>query len=222
MICNPVDLAFYKDVKTLIQLNDRDWGMYLLSRSSLFKRMNGMQKTQVIEVSLKCAEEQYEKFRSTDLLDFAKAESVRIQEDDSPIQEAYLQLAFYRPKPPLIQISTKAIERIEEVIKEEQLNSLLGEVDLRQLVTAHELFHHMESMESEIFTQTPNVELKRFGRFRYRTRVAAASEIAAVHFSKLMLGLAYSPAVMEILLTYSVDQQRAQTIMSQLIGEKWG
>ncbi|HET7580261.1 MAG TPA: hypothetical protein VFK33_13365 [Bacillales bacterium] len=205
-----------------MQLNDFDWGMYLSSRGSLFKKMTGMQIKQVIEGSLKCAEEQFEKFRSTDLLDFAKAETIRIQEDDSPVQEAYLQLAFYKPKPPLIQISTKAIERIKDVIIEEQLSSLLGEVDLRRLVIAHEMFHHIESKEPEIFTQKPNVELKRFGRFRYRTRVTAASEMAAVHFSKLKLGLDYNPAVIEILLTYSVDQQRARAIMGQLIGEKWG
>lgn len=225
MTCNLVDLDFYKGIEKLLDLNDSEWGMYLLSKGTLYKRMGDTQKEQLICDSLHCAEGQYFQWQQRGLADvdtLLKAESVRIEEDNHPLNPLYLYFAEYEAKSLSIRVSNEAIQQTEKAIRASRLHLLLGEVKLRHLIIAHELFHHLESRQPDLFTQKPNAEFKRLGRFRYRTRVAAASEIAAVHFSKLMLGLTYSPAVMEILLTYSVNRQRAQSVIRQLIGEKWG
>lgn len=156
---------------------------------------------------------------SIDVEAILEADSVRIRVDDGDVNPSYLFFAEYEPDSRSIRLSEHAVEQVKGVMEN---THLFKNVNLRRLILAHELFHHLEAKQSDIYTRQHHAEFKRFGRFSYRTRVAAISEVAAVHFSKLVLGLAFNPAIMEILLAYSVDPDRAWSIASQLIGEEWG
>jgi len=220
------DTTFYKKIEKCLSKDENVWGSYLLSKGTLYRKMTDLQKRQVIRDSLNCARQQWDKWQicreNLDVEEFLIAEAVQIEENDDPLPGFYLNFAEYRKNPPRIRLSNRAIQQTEKVIQDERLGLLLEEVDLRRLILAHELFHHLEAVEPDIYTNHAQIDIKRFGKFRNGVRVRTAGEIAAVHFSKLVSGVSYCPAVMEFLLIRSTDQQRAKRLADQLITEKWG
>lgn len=216
---NNIDFLLQK----LMQKSEKDWGYYLISRDNLFKKISEKEKQIILDSSLECAESEYfkfiEKFGELTPLQYADKLLLKVQENDDKIEEMFMYFSLYNEDPPTITISKTVVELINQVIEEEELKDLLMDINLKELAIAHEIFHHIESITPDIYTRQKNVSIFKFKNIKYEACAACASEIAAVHFSKMLTNLSYSPSVLGILLSYSYskDMKKVENLIESIV-----
>src|SRR5207245_1829969 len=85
---------------------------------------------------------------------------VRIVEDDGTEQAASLiHHAVYTSPPPTVTLYRRALAALERVVNTEGLRTSLGDVDVRELILTHELFHHVIAHASAPAGVRPTVDL---------------------------------------------------------------
>ena len=106
-------------------------------------------------------------------------------------------LGLYQPAGHRILLDENILAAIEEFIIASDLESLTPVKDLRVCVLYHEVFHAIEDTKPRVFTRSAMLQRKLFGSISWRRGLASASEIGAIHFSRLMAGTSYSPCIFE-------------------------
>ena len=104
-------------------------------------------------------------------------------------------LGLYQPAGRRILLHEQTLATIEAFIAQHDLESLTPAKDLRACVLYHEIFHATEDVTPRIFTRCAMVRRKLFGFIPWRRGLASASEIGAIHFSRLMAMTSYSPSI---------------------------
>ena len=204
-------------VERLINLDDFAWGKILLSRDPLFYKINTEDTRTLINEAMKYSEELFQKCivpcNGMTPSTFAVQEKLTVKMDDAPLMEEYLYFGHFYSKPPTIEVSIAALEKVEAAIRE--LNIPVESCNLRELIIAHEIFHHLEVKEALALSKRAQVTIPVFRKFKRPYRVARISEVAAIYFSKLWLGLSFCPAIFDILLVYGVNPKRAIDLASE-------
>jgi hypothetical protein len=117
--------------------------------------------------------------------------------DDNVCMGSLPLLGLYQPAGRQILFHEKTLATIEAFIAEYDLESLTPARDLRACVLYHEIFHAIEDETPRIFTRCAMLQRKLFGLVSWRRGLASASEIGAIHFSRLMARISYSPCIFE-------------------------
>ncbi len=125
---------------------------------------------------------------------------VRIVEDDGTEQAASLiHHAVYTSPPPTVTLYRRVLAALEHVVTTEGLRTSLGEVDVRELILTHELFHHVIAREGAPAGVRPSVDVVRLGPWRRRATVHAAEEIAAAAFVTTWHQLSWPAGLLDLL-----------------------
>lgn len=115
-------------------------------------------------------------------------------------------LGLYQPAGRKILLHEHALATIAAFIARYDLESLTPTKDLHACVLYHEIFHAIEDATPRIFTRSAMVERKLFGLIPWRRGLASASEIGAIHFSRLMAMTSYSPSIFGYYLLLAEDR----------------
>ena len=202
MTCSP-EFNFRDFVEKFKDIDDSKWGEYMLSKDPLYGKMDEDSKNEIIKSSIKCAEEEYEKIsqqiNTKGLQEYIENEGINVVYEDEVLQSIYTYLSLYIPKNKTIIISNYTIDLIKEEIEKEEIGDIINADKLIDITIAHELFHHIEEKSEKIYTREKNMRYLMFGKIKREACAAAASEIAAVYFSKLVIGITYCPSVFEII-----------------------
>lgn len=204
MTCN--DCSSLKEkLSQWVLLNDLTWAKRTLVADHRIRKMDEDSRITLCQESLSCAAETYrslkEIYGNYRPSEYAAQLGIQVVADDSELTTLWLYFALYNAQPPTIRVATRAVMAVRQIIAEMSLEQVLGQVDLVELAIAHELFHHLEGLDPGIYTRSKHVEWVRFKWFKAKSSSLGASEIAGRHFSKLLMGLQYSPAIFEIILT---------------------
>ncbi|MGV8981282.1 hypothetical protein [Clostridium sp.] len=201
--------------------DDSLWWNYTLKKDPFFKRLLAEEKSKIIEDSIKCAVEMYKKlihdYGNLSALEYANKLGVKVIEEDLKMDSTFMYIAFYNSKPPTIRLSNTTIDMISELIEKEELKFLLNKQELKEIALVHELFHHLEHLNKNIYTRGKNTEVRLFNIVNYKVCTVSASEIAAIYFSKLMKALQYSPCIYEILLISTKNKEHAEKIINEIL-----
>lgn len=202
MTCSP-ELNIRDFVEKFKGIDDSRWGEYMLSKGPLYGKMDEDSKTQIINDSVKCAEEEYEKISQQiskkGLQEYIKNEEINVVYEDEVLQSIYTYLSLYIAKNKTIIISNYTIDLIKKEIEKEEIGDIINTDKLVDIAIAHELFHHIEEKSEKIYTKEKNMRYLLLRKIKREACAAAASEIAAVRFSKLVTGITYCPSVFEII-----------------------
>ena len=186
----------------------------MLSKDPLYKKMSEETKKEIVSNSFKCASVEFkklhDKFGDISLVDYAKRFDLKVIEDNEALQNMYMYVSLYIAQNSTIKISNYSIDKIKECIESEDLSSIINKSSLRDIALSHELFHHIEEKSREIYTKEKTFENLIFGKIKIKTCPIAASEIAAVEFSRLLSKIEYSPLIYEIILVYSVTTENRE------------
>ena len=120
-----------------------------------------------------------------------RAHGVSICDSDAEaVSGPFIHHAFYTAPPPRVTVFAKPLEAAEWLLQVTERRGRLGSVILREVVLAHELFHHL---------------VLRFGApaavgpWRRWGVVKAAEEIAAAGFAASWCGVAWAPELLDCL-----------------------
>lgn len=207
---------FREMVQTLLELSDNQWGIYAFDRDPLEGKFSLEEKRVYIDKANECgrktARAKSEKYREIHKL--ASGLGVKIEYSDATIGGGHIVFAQFI-EPNQITIFKKAVDAIQPFF--EEIHTLTGDVDIVEVLLAHEIFHCIEHIEEQtIYTRTEKVELWRWP-FSNKSRIRALSEIAGMAFTKEFLKLSYSPFIFDFIFMYGYDQEVAIEMYEDIV-----
>lgn len=209
-------------VKDLAEIEPVEWFSYAFSREPLNGKFNQEQRREWMEKCLACGREYAEKicrkYHTRDPEKMAEAMGMDISYPEFPEKTDRVLFAEYRV-PNKICIYMDAVKKAEKLIERPEIQELLaGGLDISRLLLSHELFHCVEEQyKNEIFTKTEKVRLWSLGFLHNDSNVIALSEIAAMGFAQEIMGITYSPYVMDVFLVYGYSPEEASGLYEEMM-----
>lgn len=204
----------------LVELTDEQWGGYAFYHEPLERKFSEEQKRLYTRQACECGVEEAallkQEYTGRKVKNIVQALGLSLKTPESPAGGGHVIFAQYT-EPDEITIFRDCVDKAESLIEKKQLKNCLGTLDIENLLLAHELFHAVEyRKKKEIYTQTEKIELWR-RPFSNKSRILCLSEMAAMAFAKELLGLPYSPYVMDVLLMYSYNEEAACALYEEIM-----
>nr|WP_314462998.1 hypothetical protein [uncultured Clostridium sp.] len=209
-------------VSDLIKIEPVQWYGYAFSREPLNGIIQDKKRREWMERSLSCGREYAQKicrkYRTKDPRKLAEFMGVDISYPEYPEKTDRVLFAEYRA-PNKICIYMDAVMKAKKLIERLEISGILTkEVDVSQLLLSHELFHYLEEENRhEIFTKTEKIRLWSLGFFHNDSNVIALSEIAAMGFAQEIMGIQYSPFLMDVVLVYGYSVEEASGLYEEMM-----
>lgn len=207
-------------IKELVSLSEEQWGGYAFYHEPLERKFDETQKKEYIAKACACGREEArmikEEYPGVSVRQILEKMGFAVKTPDVPTGGGHVIFAQYI-EPAEVVVYRDCVEKAEALIEKEDLACCLGDLNIEELLLAHELFHGIEYRKRKsIYTQTEKIELWR-RPFSNKSRILCLSEMAAMAFAGEMLGLSYSPYVMDVLLMYSYNDEAAQALYEEIL-----
>ncbi|WP_349947603.1 hypothetical protein ABFV83_03725 [Lacrimispora sp. BS-2] len=207
-------------IEKLVKLSETEFGMYAWSREPLERKFDQGQKLRYILEAGRCGRKEAallkEKYKTGDPDIIARKMGLKVLTPDIPIGGGHVIFAQY-VEPDEVTIFMDGVERAERLIADHFLGGLLEHVDVYSILLAHEIFHGVEyRKEDSIYTKTEKVELWK-GPFSNKSRLVCLGEIAGMEFAREMLGISFSPYVLDVLLMYGYQEDAATALYEEIM-----
>jgi hypothetical protein len=118
--------------------------------------------------------------------------------------------ADYRPNPPRVRLYTRALAAIDRGLAETRVAQIIGATRALPVLLAHEIYHHLDLARPTTLTQRHRVTSLQLGPLQLKTELPSLAEVAAGSFAATLLGLHCHPKLLDLLLLWDSDPQRAQ------------
>jgi len=209
-----------ENMRAIIQIDDYVWGQYAFSRDPIRRKISIDKKEELIKKAISCGHEEAMKIKKAygknAVSEYCKDAGIQIILKESEGSDGYIVFAQYN-SPNKVTLYQKNIERVNTWIKDNHLSSLLERIDVKQLLIAHEIFHHLEYIHPDIITQTEKIELWRLGPFKNESKAIAVSEIAAMSFARTLMDISYNPYVFDVVMLYPHNDEKVQTLIADIM-----
>lgn len=209
----------HETVNYLTSISDLEWGLYAISRDPLNKKINPDITEELIQRSIQCGKGQAQnllsKYPNHSVKEIAQKMNLEIRMKDSYGTDNYIMFACYN-SPNSITLFKNNIELEKDFLIQEDLFQKLEDVNIEDLLIAHEMFHYLEENDQSIYTRTTKIELWRIGKFIYKSKLIALGEMAAMSFAKEILSLGYNPFVFDVLMLYAHDKEKTNNLLNEI------
>ena len=193
--------ALHRVVQMALECSDAVWYHSTLQNDLCGCRLSGEEESNVIDGAMQTAvnmaqrvASQYGQLSPQELLEAMNIKLVYTAEE---LREPYLYMGLYEPAIRTITLNDSTILLIRQFIRENGLEVYTPEDDIIRIALLHEVFHALEEETPDIYTRSDMLERKLLGVFSYKRGLGGVSEVGAVHFSKCMAGVSYSPCIYE-------------------------
>lgn len=209
-----------KAIEDLLTLSDISWGSYAFSRDPLNGKLTSQRRRELILDSLHCGTCAAQKLKMLygckNVDDYAKQLNIKVIYENTDGTDNYIVFARYN-HPDQVTLYRGNTQKAEQLILTENLTDLLEEANVTSVLLAHELFHHIENMDSSIYTRTEKQLLWKIGPLKVQSRLIALGEIAAMAFARELLGLSYNPHIFDVILLYPHDIDKTQKLTNEIL-----
>ncbi|MCR2045388.1 hypothetical protein [Anaerosalibacter massiliensis] len=206
-------------IESLMELSDKQFGYYIFSHDPIRNKVDVKLKEEIIEKSLECgkkvAKNLKKEYGFKNIVEYLKVLDLELYKKDNNNGIEYIYFGTYQ-KPNKITIYTNNIKMGTDLVKKWDLNILKG-IKLRDIIIAHEIFHHLQEHDKSLYINTNKITLWSVGKFKYRSKLVAQEEIASMAFAKELLNLDFSPNVLDVLLLYPHNKDLAVKIYESII-----
>lgn len=208
-------------ITELVKIPGSVWGRYAFSRDVLRDKITEEEKNRLIEKAYECgytyADQLAGKYGTRVPTILAKSLGLDINYQQVPTDLSRVLFADF-VEPNKITIYEDNLDKANELLKDEQVRQILGAQQVEELILAHEIFHYVEEIDSErIFTRTEKIELWTIKPFHNRSTIRALGEIAGMAFAERLLGLNYSPFVMDVFFVYGYSKEVATGLYEEIM-----
>ncbi|GLC80141.1 hypothetical protein LBYZC6_22550 [Lacrimispora brassicae] len=123
-----------------------------------------------------------------------------IKRTKEELRKPFLYMGIYEPEEGTVILNDSTLNAIKGFIKEYDLTEIIREETLEEIVLFHEIFHWIEENTPGIYTRSKMLKRPVWNLFPRSRGLDGAGEVGAIHFSKIMSGISYSPCLYEICL----------------------
>ena len=139
-----------------------------------------------------------------------RAQGVDVRQSEAEAASGpFVHHALYTAPPPRVIVFTRTLDAVEQMLETTGLRGRIGTVIVREVVLAHELFHHLARTVGAPAAVRPRVEVLRFGPWARHAVVRAAEEIAAAGFAAAWCGVDRAPELLDCLTLAAYGQSTA-------------
>lgn len=208
-------------LNNLIKISDEDWGRYGFRREPLKGRFNDEERLRLIIKANACgrekAQEIREEYGSIDTYKIAEKMNLKVDYPDRPNGGGHIIFAQF-VEPNQITIFKDSIDKALKLIEEEKISDLFSNINIEELLLAHEIFHYIEENDSNIFTRSETIRLWKIGPFKNDSGIVALGEIAGMAFAKELLQISYSPYILDVFLVYLYNKEAGYALYNEIMG----
>lgn len=188
-------------VRTALDCSDSVWYRDVLRRDVCGCALSGDEERTVVDGAVRTAADMARRITAEYGLlspqQLAEALGLKLEHTTGELPEPHLYLGLYDPDTRTMTLNDSAILLVRQFIGINGLDSLTPSDDITRLALFHEIFHALEEETPDIYTRSRMLARKALGIFSYTRGLDGVSEVGAVHFSKCMAGVAYSPCMYE-------------------------
>ncbi|MCI5628511.1 MAG: hypothetical protein MR346_02640 [Clostridium sp.] len=193
-------------LKDLVNIKDEEWGMYAFQREPLRGKFGKEEKLNLIKKANLCGKEYAKKIREeneqVDVYKIAKKLGIEVDYPQRPNGGGHIIFAQF-VNPNKVTIFKDSVDKAIDLIDKENLQELFNNVNIEEILLAHEIFHYIEEHNGDdMFTQTEKIRLWKLGPFKNDSNIVCLGEIAGMAFAKELLQLSYSPYILDCFLVY--------------------
>jgi hypothetical protein len=211
-------------LETLIPVSDEAWGRYAFRRELLRRRFTDAQKQDLTRKALdcgaECARREAARCGTRDPGQIARERGALVSFPRRPGGGKFADRILFAQftEPDKLEVFTDCIEKAGEVLEEQGLTAILDPAVIRDILLAHELFHVIEFQErATIYTQTQRIDLLPLKIIHNWSRILCLGEIAGMRFARELLGLNFSPYILDVFLLYLYRPQAAGDLYRSLL-----
>lgn len=177
--------------------SDEFWYQRLLCKDSVGKRLNSEEKSTIMKFSMQEAANQLllieKKYGKKTPEEYLSLCGFQIQTEEFELMPSFMYMGLLVPDEKKVLLNETVIRLGESRMKIRLSSDDPMYTHFREIILYHELYHCIEELNPEIYTRNVQICCRIFGPITGRRRVEAASEIGAVHFSKLAAGVSFCP-----------------------------
>ncbi|MGG5369871.1 hypothetical protein [Enterococcus sp. AZ196] len=201
------------DFSELLKLSEEKYAAYLLSQDLLYKKIPENQHSKLLNQSIACGKAAARDLTVADLREYCQQQAIEIDyfSENLKAENFRFVLAEFQ-LPNRIRINQSLLEAAEPFLAE---LDFLKDQRVDEILLAHELYHYIENQQ-QLFTTQKQLSY-RAGPFKKSARVHSLSEIAAMSFAKELLGLNFSPILLNIVLLFPVAPDYSQELAKRLL-----
>ena len=192
-------------LQKLIMIDDEKWGYYAFRREPLKGKFNEDDKLILINKANECGKKYAQKIReqysNMNTYDIAKEMGLEVDYPDRPNGGGHIIFAQF-VEPNKVTVFKDSINKAEELITSKKLAGLFSDINIEELLLAHEIFHFIEENDDDIFTRTEKIRLWKIGPIKNDSNIVCLGEIAGMAFAKELLKISYSPYILDVFLVY--------------------
>ena len=196
------------------------WISYAKAREPLQRLVSLEEYTSHFHAARKCgmdlAHLALEQWDGLSCEEMADRLGVRVQRLPMPDGDGMLTFAMFH-EPDLIEVFTDNAEATELLIRESGGTEYLGQVDICEMLLAHELFHAMQLKHPDLYVNRKHIQLWKIGPFERRSALLSLEEVAAMAFAETLLGLDYTPYVYDVLMLLPQATMEARRLYDRLL-----
>lgn len=200
----------------LIKISDKSWYENLIRNRST-TRMTELERNTIIDSCMNTSVEVKDKltkqYGKMNAKQCAEILGIKVAEETGDIMEGFLYMGLYQPSLNTITINKSVIEIVEKFITDHGIEDLIPWCIILETVLYHEVFHAMEEKIDGIYTRSKIIKKTHFGLFTSYSGLDVASEIGAIHFSKIMCDIDFSPCIYEQILLLATDQSYIEKLI---------
>lgn len=216
-----VELPSIKEMlQNLTGIQDEIWGQYGFRREPLRGKFSMEQRVELIMKANACgrkyAQDIRKKYPDADVYHLAEQMGIEVDYPDRPNGGGHIIFAQF-VEPNKVTVFKDSVDKAVKLIEEENLSALFGDINIEEILLAHEIFHFIEEHDEEIFTRTEQIRLWKVGPFKNDSNIVCLGEIAGMAFAKELLQLSYSPYILDSFLVYLYHPQAAYGLYQEIM-----
>lgn len=206
--------------RDLMSLNEKTWSAYALSREPLRGKLSLSAYFKYYEKAAACGKEEAEllckKWGSKDCRVLAGKLGIKVTGLPMPDGAGLITFACYY-EPDQIEIYEDNIHALYSILEAEKLLEFFKNVDLYEILLAHELFHVLQTMKDDLYVNKQHIQLWKIGPFCRNSRLLSLEEVAAMHFAETLTGISFSPYILDVLMLLPQAPEQAQKLYQKLM-----
>lgn len=207
-------------LKNLINISDEAWGKYGFRREPLKGKFNSEERLNLIRKSNDCGREYARKIRETyghiDTYKIAKNLGLEVDYPEKKNGGGHIIFAQF-VEPNKVTIFKDSVHKASLLINEQNLSHIFSNINVEELLLAHEIFHFIEENEEEIFTRSEKIRLWKLGPIKNDSNIVCLGEIAGMAFTKELLQVTYSPYILDVFLVYLYNPEVAYSLYNEIM-----
>lgn len=199
--------------------SEKVWISYAKSREPLSGRLSLEDYSSHFHAARKCGMDLADQIRREwgDICcqELAEKLGVRVERLPMPDGNGMLTFACYY-EPDRIELFTDNAEATETLIRESGGIEYLDDVDICDMLLAHELFHVLQEKHPELYVHRKLIRLWKIGPFIRESKLLSLEEVAAMAFAQRLLNMRHNPYLYDVLMLLPQATEQAKQLYEKL------